>query len=344
MPISIESFSAYHSQKQLLSEYIQIGSAAFSLLMRNVDVENGAQLLGGFVDACSTKHWGRGKAFGVSNVRQIQSDFANFGVVHQTSAFDQFSTSLVIEIAKFSSKARSKYEVLSHDHALLIKSPQSRWVMSPCCNELTDKIGKLSVRLETLKQRLDWVPSSKLVAIFPIFHLARKIRNSITHRDSMIGADLAEFRASSDVTAAFESFRTEYAQRDLPVFPDFHRGDRIKLEPVHAIFFGAVLNEIAKELNLHAVSLLEFEEFIDMAFYYSCMPDNHPFRTIRHKSAEARVKHFLSNRYWRQRSKISTAAVIARLASQKLESSAQSTQAPSLWTVALQRHRELTES
>jgi hypothetical protein len=118
------------------------------------------------------------------------------------------------------------------------------------------------------------------------------------------------------------------------------RGSSLQLEAVHSILFGAFLYEVAKELNARAVSLLDDEEFIDMAFYYSCIVDEHPFRTVRHRSAENRVCYFLAHRYLREVNAPGTDAVIRRLSTQRLPVG-KDENITTHWHVALSRHLAL---
>src|SRR5215207_5521108 len=47
----------------------------------------------------------------------------------------------------------------------------------------------------------------------------------------------------------------------------------------------------------HVSAQLTEGEFIDMGFHYGVMVDTHPFRTVRHRTAEARVGYFVGGRY-----------------------------------------------
>ena len=213
--------------------------------------------------------------------------------------------------------------------------------MSPCCNEIVDRLGDFSDRLDRLQDWLGWIPAPSLVATFPIFHLMRRIRNRITHHDGMIGADLEEYASSRDVTDAIAAFTRDFARRELPQLPAFTRGTSLALHAVHAVLCGAFLYEVAKAVNKHVTDLLSVDEFIDMAFYFSSIVDEHPYRTIRHRSAQNRISHFLSGRYLRTQDLVSGQTIITRLRNQNLSSRDRPEANTTCWRVARERHDQL---
>ena len=342
MSRSIEAFAAYHGKKEFLTDYMQVTSAGLTLLRRNIDVPNAPALLGSLVDACGIKYWGKGKNYkdAAETVNIGLTQLAEQGVIQHVSAFYLFSRSIIQDVARFSTRARNDNAVLDHDHSLLKLSPAGRWVSEHCCNDLVGRLDTLSHRLEELEQWIGWVPSAKLVQSVPLFELIGSIRNTIAHNDEIVGASLEELAGSRAVAAALVAFRRDYARRDLPRLPTFIRGRPLQLGAVHSILFGAFLYEIAKELNAHAIALLDDGEFIDMAFCYSCIVDEHPFRTIRHRSAENRVSYFLAHRYLREVTAPGTDAIIRRLSTQQLPSANDET-LRTLWQVALARHLTL---
>lgn len=299
MKRNIEAFARYHQTKESLAEYTQIGSAAIQLLSLNVSVHNGPSLLGQFVDACGSNHWSPGKNFPdpVRKTQQIGEMLCQHVLVQQISAFDLFTRAVVSDFSRFSSWARSNCEEIAHTHSLLILSPQGRWVSSPCCNEQQDKLGDLINRLTDLGRLIHWKPSEKLSSIEPLFHLVRMCRNSIVHSDGLIGSELSEFSTSEKVTKALKAFRSHYTKSDIPPLPEWARGSLLHITPENAILFGAILYEFAREINTYACSKLTDDDFIEMAFFYSCVVETHSFRTIKHRDAEARIKHFLASRY-----------------------------------------------
>lgn len=318
---------------------MQIGTAAIQLLKTNVSVKNGASLLGQFVDACDMPHWGEGKCFPdpISKTSEIGEMLCKHVLVQQVAAFDLFSRDVVSDFAKFSQWARDNCPKLKHKHAYAVLSPQHKWCVSPCCNELVDKLGDLKVRLDEIQSYIQWQPSDKLKSIIPLFHLARKFRNRVVHSDGMIGADLEEYARSKEVEKAFESFVKNYTKSSPPLLPKLKKGDVLSLSPVNAIFFGAVLYEVAKEINEFVCSKMENTDFVVMAFHYSCLVETHPFRTIAHKSAGARIKHFLASRYiYREASKIKE--VVSFLKPQVTANNSST----SLWSVAVTQHNLLT--
>ncbi|MBC3918218.1 hypothetical protein H8L32_12075 [Undibacterium sp. CY18W] len=299
MKKNIEAFIRYHQSKEALAEYTQIGAAAIQLLRLNVSVSNGAKLLGQFVDACDVAHWGEDKRFPdpVKKTRDIGEMLCNQVLVQQISSFDLFSRSIVSDFARFSSLARKNNPHLMHHHTLCILSPQSRWVASPCCNEFENKLGDLISRLTDLEIMIQWKMSQSLQSVMPLFDLARMCRNRIVHGDGIVGSDLEEHSESKQVSDAFANFKKHYARADLPPLPKLVRGKQIVLSPANAIFFGAVLYEFARELNDHVCAQISDKEFVEMAFFYGCLVETHPARTIKHRDAGARIKYFLTSRY-----------------------------------------------
>ncbi|MGD0076968.1 MAG: hypothetical protein ABSD31_21980, partial [Candidatus Binataceae bacterium] len=342
---NVEAHARYYRVKEELTEYIQIGAASLGLLIRNVSVPNGPSLLGGFVDACGVSHWTSGKNYAepVRKTHDVNRTFSRYAVVQHAAAFDLFSRNIVCDFARFSQWAREHVPGLEHDHILVLYTPQKRWGMSPCCNEMANKIGDLKDRLPDMERLLLWKPSAKVKSIEPLFDLCRMIRNRIVHADSLIGSELETFSASAAVTTALKAFRTHFTRRDAPPLPVFERGRLLDLLPVHAIFFGAVLYEFAKELNDHVCSNMTDGEFIDMAFYYGALADFHSYRTIRHRTAAARVSYFLDGRYLLGKS-ISREAVIRRLKSQEVKVRDKNEDIETdLWKITGQRHQELSE-
>ena len=111
---------------------------------------------------------------------------------------------------------------------------------------------------------------------------------------------------------------------------------------MHAIFFGAVLYEFAKEANEHVCTKISDGEFIDMAFYYGVLDDYHPYRTIRHRTASARASYFLEGRYM-MRSLLGQDAVMLRLRSQAIEVRRKNDNvSTNLWKIACERHDQLS--
>jgi hypothetical protein len=342
---NIEAYARYYRVKEELTEYIQIGAAALELLSRNVSVTNGPSLLGEFVDACGVSHWTAGKNFAepVRKTHEVNRTFSRYAVVQHVAAFDLFSRNIVCDFARFSQWGRKHAPDLAHDHQLVLLTPQERWGMSPCCNEMANKLGDLKDRLSDLQRLLCWSPSAKLTAIASLFDLCRMIRNRIVHGDAVIGSELAEFSESSDVKGALKAFGTHFSRREFPVLPTFERGRLLDLKPVHAIFFGGVLYEFAKELNEHVCSKMTDGEFVDMAFYYGALAEFHAFRTIKHRTAAARVSYFVEGRYVLG-SSIGQDAVIHRLKSQEINTRRRNKDlATDLWKIACQRHEELSK-
>jgi len=345
MKKNTEAFARYHEAKESLSEYTQIGTAAIQLLRLNVSVSNGASLLGQFVDSCGSLHWAEGKRFPdpVRKTAQIGEMLCHQVLVQQISAFDLFSRSVLSDFSRFSQWARKNCSELSHDHALLILSPQGRWVASPCCNEQENKLGDLVNRLADIERITLWKPSTRLKSILPLFDLARMCRNRIVHCDGVIGSDLAEFSQGNDVKNALHEFRKQYTKSDLPILPQWNRGDSLHITPENAIFFGAVIYEVAKEINLYVCSKLSDNEFVEMAFFYSCIVDTHPFRTIRHRDAEARIKYFLASRYlYKDASRFKDVCTPLKgtVYSKKGKVATEMT----MWKIALEKHVALRES
>lgn len=341
---SIEAFARYHRAKESLAELTQIGTAAMNLLKLNVSLENGAALLGAFVDSCQVKHWGNGKKFPkpVEKTSQIGAMFCRHILVQQVSAFDLFSTSVISDFARFSGWARSHMPELAHDHKLIALSPQKKWVSSPCCNELADKCGDLKSRISDLGRLIGWHPSSKLANIIPLVDLARMARNRVVHSDSIVGSDLEETLKSKSTQTAFSYFQSHYSRGDLPALPKWERGEELELAPESAIFFGAVLSEVAKEINAYACSKLTDKEYVEMAFYYSCFVETHPGRTIRHRDLDGRIKNYLSSRYmFDSASRIKT--IYQHLKDPIIEKVGGSEEKTTLWKIALQRHHALVE-
>lgn len=335
----VEAFAVYHLQKENLTNYLQVSSAGLALLRRTIDVPNAPALLGALVDACGVKHWVKGKHFrsAAAQVDAGVAALADVGIIQQMAAFDIFTRAVVQDLARFSARARASFPALSHPHELLKLSPAGRWVSDHCCNDLAGRLDTLSRRLDELHSWIGWTPSPKLKPTLPLFDLVRSVRNRIAHDGGTVGSDLAELADSKEIAVALATFRIGYAKGDLPPLPKFSRNKPLGLGVVHAILFGAFLYEVAKEVNSHAAGLIDDAEFIDMAFYYSSVVDEHPFRTIKHRSAENRVGHFLS-RYLRTRSGPSSSDVIRHLAARQLGTGAAAT---TYWRVALLRHQAL---
>ncbi|KTR03653.1 hypothetical protein NS365_17875 [Aureimonas ureilytica] len=346
MPKTIEAFAAYHRQKELLTDYLQVASAGLALLRRNVDVPNAPALLGALVDACGVKHWRVGKQYG-SAAEKVEAGIKALGeqgVVQHVAAFDLFSRAAVQDACRFSARARHSFEPLNHEHALLRLSSAKRWVSGHCCNDVAGQLDNLSTRLDQLQVWTGWTPSPALAATLPLFELVRSVRNRIAHDASLVGSHLAELSTSSDTVKALAAFRKTYARADLPTLPEFVRGQPLKLDTVHAILFGAFLYEIAKEVNAHLVGLMDDDEFIDMAFYYSTVVEEHPARTIQHRSPEGRIRHFLADRYLRERGGFDGRRVIERLASQKVADTNDPANDSTYWKLALERHPVLVKA
>jgi hypothetical protein len=145
------------------------------------------------------------------------------------------------------------------------------------------------------------------------------------------------------VKAALTAFRTHFSRGEFPPLPVFERGRLLDLKPVHAIFFGGVLYEFAKELNEHVCSKIMDGEFIEMAFYYGALAEFHPYRTIKHRTAEARVCYFLDGRYALGHS-FSRTAVIRRLKSQEINGRHKNKEVvTNLWKIARERHDEIAQ-
>lgn len=344
MKKNTEAFARYHQAKESLAEYTQIGTAAIQLLRLNVSVSNGASLLGQFVDSCGSSHWSEGKRFPdpVRKTTQIGEMLCHQVLVQQVAAFDLFSRSVLSDFSRFSSWARENCPELKHDHALLAFSPQGRWVASPCCYEQENKLGDLIERLTDIERITLWKPSERLKPILPLFDLARMCRNRIVHSDGVVGSDLAEFSQGNDVKNALLDFRKQYTKSDIPILPQWKRGDPLHITPENAIFFGAVIYEIAKEINIYICSNISDDEFVEMAFFYSCIVETHSFRTIRHRDAEARIKHFLASRYlYREASRIKD--VCTPLKVKIYGGKGRSTIETTMWKVALEKHDALRE-
>jgi len=340
---STEAFATYHQQKEEIAGYLQVASAGIALLRRTIDVQNAPVLLGALVDSCGVKYWGKEKRYNsaIEKVDAGWSALANQGVIQQVAAFDRFSRALVQDVARFSQRARDSHDRLKHDHDLLMLSSADRWVVNHCCNDVAGRLGRLSMRLEELQAWTGWKPSSKLAPTLPLFDLVRSIRNRIAHDGAVIGAELDELARSQKIADAISAFR-KYTKRDLPSLPNFARGKRLNLDVVHAILFGAFFYEIAKELNAYAVDLLDDGEFIDMAFFYSCVVDEHPFRTINHVKPESRISHYLASRYLRQRCAPGPDNVINHLTRRELIDS-NGKVLSTFWRVAIERHSSLSE-
>ncbi len=215
---SIEAHAAYHRSKEGLAELTQIGAAAFGLLRLNVSVPNGESLLGEFVDACNVEHWGKKKRFSdpLAKTSRIETMFCRQLLVQQISAWDIFTRSAAVDLARFSASARADFSELDHPHSLVMRSPQKRWVSTSCCGEIANKFGDLRNRIDDLKRITGWSPSSKLAKLIPLLNLARMARNRIVHSDSLIGSELAEFSASREVADALKHFETSYSRAAPP--------------------------------------------------------------------------------------------------------------------------------
>ena len=342
MKKNIEAFMRYHQAKESLAEYTQIGAAAIQLLKLNVSVSNGSKLLGQFVDACEVTHWGEGKRFPnpVNKTREIGDMLCNQVLVQQISAFDLFSRSVLSDFSRFSGWARKHCQELAHDHALVKLSPQGKWVVSPCCNEVENKLTDLKSRIQELSSMTHWKLPADLQSIEPLFHLARQCRNRIVHSDGIVGSELEEFAESKEISGAHENFRNKYARADLPELPKLIRGNRIILSPANAIYFGAVLYEFARSLNEYVCQKLTGKEFVEMGFFYSCLVETHSARIIKHRDAGARIKYFLTERYlFQETSKIKDASFYLKekVTAAKGKDTIEST----YWKIALARHEAL---
>ncbi|WP_454774262.1 hypothetical protein [Janthinobacterium tructae] len=342
MKKNIEAFMRYHQTKEALAEYTQIGAAAIQLLKLNVSVRNGSKLLGQFVDACEVTHWGEGKRFSnpIDKTQEIGEMLCNQVLVQQISAFDLFSRSIVSDFVRFSSWARKNCEKLMHDHKLVELSAQGRWVVSPCCNEVENKLTDLKSRIQEIVSMTHWKLPMDLQSIEPLFQLARLCRNRIVHSDGIVGSELEEFSESKAVADAHDSFRKNYARADLPSLPKLVRGSHIVLSPANAIYFGAVLYEFARNLNVYVCEKITDKEFVEMGFFYSCLVETHSARIIKHRDAGARIKYFLTVRYlFQETSKVKDVSfylkekVNSTKAKEKIEST--------YWKIALNRHEIL---
>ena len=304
MQRTLEDFALYHRQREQLNDYLQIALAGLTLLNRNISVSNSAILLGALVDACDVSHWRAGTRYhsAAKKVDTVISILGEQGVSQQVALFDLYTRSAIQDVSRFSQRARTDLIRLNHEHKLLRLNQADRWVSHHCCNDLTDKLSGFANRVAELRDWLKWTPTPKLISILPLFELIFKVRNRIAHYAGIVGDDLETFSTSEAVANSLAAFRAHYASGDLPSLPTFVRGRGLNLKAVHAILFGAILYEIAKELNAHLASYIEDNEFIDMAFYYSCVVAEHPFRTVRHRSAENRVQYFLQHRYFPQSS------------------------------------------
>lgn len=342
MKKNIEAFMRYHQAKEALAEYTQIGAAAIQLLKLNVSVRNGSKILGQFVDACEVTHWGEGKRFSnpINKTQEIGEMLCNQVLVQQISAFDLFSHSIVSDFVRFSGWARNHCEQLMHDHNLVQLSPQGRWVVSACCNEVENKLTDLKSRIPEIVSMTHWKLPTDLQSIEPLFQLARLCRNRIVHSDGIVGSELEEFAESKVVADAHDSFRKKYARGDLPALPKLVRGSRIVLSPANAIYFGAVLYEFARNLNSYVCEKITDKEFVEMSFFYSCLVETHSARVIKHRDAGARIKYFLTVRYlFQETSRIKDVSfhlkdkVNAIKGKEKIEST--------YWKIALNRHEAL---
>lgn len=341
---SIEAYAVYHRSKEGLAELTQIGAAAFSLLKLNVSVPNGGSLLGEFVDACNVEHWGRQKRFSdpTAKTSRIEAMFCRQILVQQISAWDIFTRAATTDLARFSASARSSLPELDHPHALVMLSPQDRWVSTSCCGEIANKFGDLRNRLDDLRRIVGWSPSSKLMKLVPLLDLARMARNRIVHSDSLIGSELAEFSKSKAVSEAMKHFETDYSRAAPPKLPEWKRGGELKLSAANAIFFGAVLLEFAKEINRYSCSKLTDAEFVEMAFYYGCLVETHQGRVIRMRDAEARIRTYLSERYlFASAKRVGDVAAILKIAVS--DTNGKNEVKSTLWKIALQRHKDLAE-
>lgn len=339
MKKNIEAFMRYHQAKESLAEYTQIGAAAIQLLKLNVSVKNGSRLLGQFVDACEVTHWSEGKRFPnpVDKTQEIGELLCNQVIVQQISAFDLFSKSVVADFARFSSWARKNCEQLQHNHKLVQLSPQGRWVVSSCCNEVGNKLTDLKSRLSEIVSMTNWKLSAELVEIEPLFHLARLCRNRIVHSDGIVGSELEEFSKSKEVADAHNKFREKFARAELPLLPKLIRGSRIVFSSANAIYFGAVLYEFARSLNIYVCEKLTEKEFVEMGFFYSCLVETHSARVIRHRNAEGRINYFLTERYlFKETSKIKDVSFY--LKDKAVGGSGKDVTETTYWKIALARH------
>ncbi|ABM41756.1 hypothetical protein Ajs_1563 [Acidovorax sp. JS42] len=341
---SIEAFARYHRSKEALAELTQIGAAAFGLLRQNVSGLNGGKLLGEFVHACQVPHWSPGKNFTdpVAKTTRIEELFCWHILVQQVSAFDLFTTSIASDLARFSASARETLPELAHDHALLKLSPQARWVSTSCCGDIENKFGDLRNRMDDLKRMVGWQPSTKLAKIRPLLELTRMARNRVVHSDGQVGSELEEFSDSKEVSEAHGYFSKQYTKASPPTLPRWKRGHALVVPPALAIFFGAVLYEFARELNIYASAKLTPKEFVEMAFFYSCVVDTHPGRTIRMNDTEGRIRNYLSERYlFGDANAVNDVQVFLKdpIAGEHGKKVIEST----LWKVALSRHAELVK-
>jgi hypothetical protein len=340
MTRSIEAFQVYHFQKESLTNYLQVSSAGLSLLRRTIDAPNAPVLLGALVDACGVKHWVKGKRYNkaADQVDAGISALADLGVIQHVAAFDIFTRAAVQDLSRFSARARSAFPHLKHDHQLVRLSPANRWVSDHCCNDIAGRLGRLSQRLTELSTWTGWKPTPKLQATLALFDLVRSVRNCIAHGGGTVGSELEELAASKDISNALAAFRAGYTKGDLPPLPALVRRRPLGLQVVHAILFGAFLYEIAKEIRDYVVSWMDDDDFIDMAFYYSCIVEDHPRRTIRHRSVENRVGYFLSD-YWRDNHRPQRLDIVRRLTGETVDSGGMT-----YWRVALGRHEALLAS
>jgi hypothetical protein len=337
--LSIEAFARYHRSKESLAELAQIGAAAFKLLEQNVGGVGGGKLLGELVHACEVPHWGPGKNFKdpVAKTDRADALFCWHGLVQQVSAFDLFTTSVALDLARFSARARASLSELTHEHALLMLSPQARWVATSCCDARI-KFGDLQNRFDELKQVLGWQPSAKLAKVRPLIELARRARNRVVHNDGLIGSDLAEYAVSKEVSDAYAFFASTYTKAPPPALPIWERGHALVVPPAVTIFFGSVFYEFARELNSYACGMLASEEFVVMAFFYSCVVDTRPGRTIRMNDAGS----YLFERYlFRDAHGLMDIPALLQDAIQGVQG--KEVTKSTLWKVALSRHAELVK-
>ncbi|SDA53994.1 MULTISPECIES: hypothetical protein [unclassified Janthinobacterium] len=342
MKKNIEAFMRYHQAKESLAEYTQIGAAAIQLLKLNVSVKNGSRLLGQFVDACEVTHWGEGKRFPnpVDKTQEIGEMLCNHVLVQQISAFDLFSKSVLADFVRFSDWARKHCPQLKHEHTLVQMSPQGRWVVSSCCNEVGNKLTDLKSRLSEISSMTNWKISTDLVEIEPLFHLARLCRNRIAHSDGIVGSELEDFAKSREVLDAHNKFREKYARAELPPLPNLIRGNRIVLSPENSIYFGAVLYEFAKSINIYMCEKLTEKEFVEMGFFYSCLVETHSGRVIRHRDAVGRINYFLTERYlFKETSKLKEVSFY--LKDKIFNYKGKDMKETTYWKIALARHEIL---
>jgi len=341
---SIEAFARYHRSKESLSEMTQIGSAAFELLRRNISGEAGGNILGAFVHACQVPHWSPGKNFTnpTAKTTKIEELFCWHMLVQQVSSFDILTRSIVSDLARFSASARTALPNLMHDHALLMLSPQARWVSTSCCNEIENEFGDLRNRIDDLERLISWRPSASLAKIRPLLDLARMARNRVVHADGLVGSELEEFSRSKEVAHAHAHFAKHYTKAPPPSLPIWKRGHALNLPPAIAIFFGAVLYEFARELNTYTCGMITDKEFVEMAFFYSCVVDTHSGRTKRMNDTEGRVRNYLSERYlFGDSNSVKNVQTLLndQIVGQHNNKKVNST----FWKVALSRHQELVK-